>query len=161
MAIPRRIRDYLHSQDVPYEQVHHSQAFTAQETAHSLHISGKRCAKAVVLDGDGKLVMAVIPASNRLNLQELRATLEVNRLEMLPESELAKGFPDCDLGAIPPFGNLYGIDLWVDRTVSDGEEIVICAGTHEDCLRMKYSDFSKLTKPRLARFSEVWAAKAA
>ena len=161
MAIPQRIRDYLDSQDVPYEQIHHSQAFTAQETAHSLHISGKRCAKTVVLDGDGKLVMAVIPASSRLNLQEFQAALEVNRLEMLSESELARVFPDCDLGAIPPFGNLYGIDVWVDRTVSDSEEIVICAGTHEDSVRMKYSDFSKLTKPRLARFSEVWAAKMA
>jgi len=160
MAIPQRIRDYLDSQDVPYEQLHHSQAFTAQEVAHSLHISGKRCAKTVVVNGDGKLVMALIPASNRLNLQEFRAVLEVSRLEMVPESELVKLFPDCDLGAIPPFGNLYGVDVWVDRAVSDSEEIVFCAGTHEDCIRMKYSDFAKLSKPRLGRFSEVWAAKA-
>jgi len=119
MAIPQRIRDYLDSQDVTYEPVHHSQAFTGQEVAHSLHISGKKLAKTVVLDGDGKLVMAVIPASHRLNLQDLRASLEVIRLEMLPESELVKLFPDCDLGAVPPFGGLYGLEVWVDRTVSD------------------------------------------
>lgn len=161
MNLPQRIRDFLDSQDVSYESLHHPQAFTGQEVAHSLHISGKHCAKTIVLDGDGKLRMAVIPASNRLNLQELRAAMEVNRLEMLPESELVKLFPDCDRGAIPPFGNLYGVDVWVDRAVSDSGEIVFCAGTHEDCLRMKYSDFAKLAKPRLGRFSEIWAAKAA
>jgi Ala-tRNA(Pro) deacylase len=161
MAVPQRIRDYLDSQDVPYELLHHSQAFTGQEVAHSLHLSGKRLAKTVVLEGDGKRLMVVIPASYRLNLQELRGVLEVNRLEMLPESELAKLFPDCDLGAIPPFGSLYGLEVWVDRAVSDAEEVVLCAGTHEDCLRMKYGDFAKLAKPRLGRFSEVWAAKVA
>jgi Ala-tRNA(Pro) deacylase len=161
MAIPQRIRDYLDSHDVAYEPLHHSQAFTGQEVAHSLHLSGKRLAKTVVLNGDGKLLMAVIPASHRLNLQDLRAAVEVSRLEMLPEGELAKLFPDCDLGAIPPFGSLYGIDVWVDRAVSDAEEVVFCAGTHEDCLRMKYGDFAKLAKPRLGRFSEVWAAKSA
>jgi len=161
MAIPQRIRDYLDSQDVPYEPIHHSQAFTGQEVAHSLHMSGKRLAKAIVLAGDGKPVMAIIPASHRLNFQEFRAALEADRLEMLPEGELVKLFPDCDLGAIPPFGNLYGLGVWVERTVSDAEDVVFCAGTHEDCLRMRYSDFTKLTKPRLGRFSEAWAAKAA
>jgi Ala-tRNA(Pro) deacylase len=161
MAIPQRIRDYLDSQNVSYETLHHSQAFTAQELAHSLHVSGKKCVKAVVVGGDSKPVLAVIPASYRLNFQDLRATLEVNRLEMLPESELVGLFPDCDLGAVPPFGNLYGIAVWVDRAVADAEEIVFCAGTHEDCIRMRYSDFAKLTLPRLGRFSELGAAKAA
>jgi Ala-tRNA(Pro) deacylase len=161
MAIPQRIRDYLDSQDVSYEQLHHAQAFTAQEVAHSLHLSGKRLAKAIVLDADGKLVMAVIPASHRLNLQELRAALEVNRLTMVPESELVKTFPDCELGAIPPFGGLYGVDVWVDRALTNSEEVVFCAGTHQDCVNMKYSDFAKLAKPRLGRFSEVWADKIA
>jgi Ala-tRNA(Pro) deacylase len=160
MAVPQRLRDYLDSQAAPYQPLHHTQAFTAQEVAHSLHISGKRLAKTVVLDADGRLAMAVIPASHRLNLQELRAALEANRLEMLPESELVRLFPDCEVGAIPPFGNLYGIEVWVDRTVSDSEEFVFCAGTHEDCLRMKYSDFAKLSNPHVGRFSEVWAAKA-
>lgn len=161
MAIPQRIRDYLDSHDVAFEPLHHSQAFSGQEVAHSLHVSGRRLAKTLVLNGDGKLLMAVIPASHRLNLQELRAAVEVGRLEMLPESELTRLFPDCDLGAIPPFGRLYGLEVWVDRAISDGEEVVFCAGTHEDCLRMKYGDFAKLAMPRLGRFSEVWAAKAA
>jgi Ala-tRNA(Pro) deacylase len=161
MAIPQRIRDYLDSQVVSYEQLQHPQAFTAQEVAHSLHLSGKRLAKALVLDADGKPVMAVIPASHRLNLPEFRAALEANRLAMVPESELTKTFPDCELGAIPPFGNLYGMDVWVDRALSDSEEIVFCAGTHQDCVNMRYADFAKLVKPRLGRFSEVWADKVA
>jgi Ala-tRNA(Pro) deacylase len=161
MAIPQRIRDYLDSQNVPYETLHHSQAFTAQEVAHSLHVSGKKCVKAVVAEGDNKTVIVVTPASHRLNLQELKAALKVNQLEMLVESELVGLFPDCDLGAVPPFGNLYGIDVWVDRAVASTEKILFCAGTHEDCIRMRYSDFAKLARPFVGHFSELGMAQAA
>jgi Ala-tRNA(Pro) deacylase len=161
MPISQRIRDYLESNLASYELLHHPQAFTGQEVAHSLHVSGKRLAKTLVLKADGRLVMAVMPASHRLNLQELRAALEVGHLEMVPESELAKLFPDCDLGAVPPLGKLYGIDVCVDRAVADSEEIIFCAGTHEDCIRMKFSDFERLVVPRLGRFSEVWSSQAA
>jgi Ala-tRNA(Pro) deacylase len=161
MAIPQRIRDFLDSQNVPYETLHHSQAFTAQEVAHSLHVSGKKCVKAVVAEADRKIVLVVMPASHRLNFQELKAALKVNQLEMLVESELVGLFPDCDLGAIPPIGNLYGIDVWVDRAVASTERIVFCAGTHEDCIRMRYSDFAKLTRPFVGHFSELGTAQAA
>ena len=161
MAIPQRIRGYLDSQNVPYETLHHSQAFTAQEVAHSLHVSGKKCVKAVVAEGDNKTVVVVMPASHRLNFQELKSALKVNQLEMLVESELVGLFPDCDLGAVPPFGNLYGIDVWVDRAVASTEKILFCAGTHEDCIRMRYSDFAKLTRPFVGHFSELGMAQAA
>jgi Ala-tRNA(Pro) deacylase len=161
MAIPSRIRDFLDSENIPYEELRHEPAYTGQEVAHTLHLSGKRCAKTVVLDGDGRLAMAVLPAANRLNLQDLRAAMEVTRLEMLAENTLSKLFPDCERGAIPPLGRLYGMEVWVDRTISDSEKIVFCAGTHEDCIRMKYSDFAKLARPRIGRFSEVWATTAA
>ena len=160
MAIPPRIRDFLDSENVSYEELHHQPAFTGQEVAHTLHLSGKRCAKTVVLAGDGRPAMAVLPASNRLNLQDLQAEMEVAHLEMLTESEMNKLFPDCEQGAIPPLGRLYGMEVWVDRSVSDSEHIVFCAGTHEDCIRMKYSDFAKLAKPRVGRFSQVWATAA-
>jgi Ala-tRNA(Pro) deacylase len=161
MAIPQRIRDFLDSQSVSYEAIHHTQAFTAQEVAHSLHVSGKKCVKAVVAEGDHKIVIVVTPASHRLNLKELKSALKVNQLEMLVESELVDLFPDCDLGAIPPFGNLYGIDVWVDRAVASSERIVFCAGTHEDCIRMRYSDFARLTRPFVGQFSEMGLAQAA
>lgn len=161
MSISRRIRDYLDSQNVSYDCLIHPQAFTAQQVAHTLHVSGKRLAKTVLIDGDGRVVMAVLPASHRLNLHEFQALLGVKHLAMLPESELAKLFPDCELGAIPPFGNLYEIDVWLDRAVSDTEDIVFCAGTHVDCVRMKYSDYVSLVQPKLGRFSEVWTSKVA
>ena len=161
MSIPRRIREYLESKKIVFEWLPHPEAFSAQEVAHSLHVSGKRLAKTVVLDADGCLLMAVLPASHRLNLYELKAVLGARRLEMLPESELAKLFPDCDLGAIPPLGELYGIAVWVERAVAESNEIVFTAGTHVDAVRMAYSDFVGLAKPRLGRFSEVWASRAA
>ncbi len=161
MAIPQRIRDFLDSQNVFYETIHHSQAFTAQEVAHSLHVSGKKCVKAVVAEGDHKTVIVVMPASHRLNFQELKSAMKVKQLEMLVEGELVGLFPDCDIGAIPPIGNLYGIDVWVDRAVASTEKIVFCAGTHEDCIRMRYSDFAKMTRPFVAHFSELGTAQAA
>ncbi|MBI1941154.1 MAG: YbaK/EbsC family protein [Acidobacteria bacterium] len=161
MSIPQRIRDFLEASKVNYEWLPHPEAFTAQEVAHSLHVSGKRLAKTVVLDADGRLVMAVLPASHRLDLHELKAALAVKRLEMLPESELAKIFPDCDLGAIPPLGSLYGMDVWVDGAVAQSEEIVFTAGTHVDAVRIAYSDFVQLAKPRVGHFSEIWVSRAA
>lgn len=161
MSIPQRIGEFLDSQGVRHDLLPHAEAFAAQDVAHSLHVSGRRLAKAVVLDADGRLVMAVLPASHRLDLAEFQAALEARRLAMLSESELAKIFPDCQLGAVPPFGNLYGIDVWMDSTLAETEEIVVCAGTHADCLRMKSADYLNLVKPKLGRFSEVWANKAA
>ena len=161
MSIPRRIREYLDSQNVDYEWLPHPEAFTAQEVAHSLHVSGKRLAKTVVLDADGQVIMAVLPASHRLSLLDLKAALEVRNLELLPEGELAVLFPDCDLGAIPPFGNLYGMDTWVDRAVAEAEHIIFTAGTHWDAVEMKYANYARLAKPRLSRFSAIWLPKAA
>jgi len=161
MTIPRRIRDYLDSQNVPYETLHHSQAFGGQERAHTLHVSGKRCVKAVVVKGDERALLAVIPASHRLNLQELSIALKVSQLDVLPEGELEGLFPDCELGAVPPLGKLYGIEVWVDRAVADTEQIVFCAGTHEDCIRMRYADFARLVQPRVGRIGELAISKAA
>jgi Ala-tRNA(Pro) deacylase len=161
MSISRRVREYLDANDIPYEWLPHSQAYTSQEVAHSLHITGKRLAKTVVLDADGRLVMAVLPASQRLNLGKLQDATKCKRLEMLAESELATLFPDCDLGAIPPFGNLYGIEVWLDRSLTDWDEIVFTAGTHRDALKIRTSDFSELVMPRVGAFSDVLTAAAA
>ncbi len=155
MSISRRIRDYLDSQNVNYAWLSHPEAFPAQEIAQALHVSGKHFAKAVVLHTDGRLVMAVLPASHRLNLHELKESLEVKHLELAPESELANLCSDCELGAFPPFGNLYGMDTWVDRSLGESEEIVFNAGTHTDAVRMKYSDYAKLAKPQFASFSKA------
>ena len=161
MPIPPRIRDYLDSQNVPYETLRHSQAFTAQEVAHSLRVSGKKYVKAVAARGDGKPVLVVMLASHRLNFQEAKSALKAGQLNLLAESELAGLFPDCDVGAVPPFGNLYQLDVWVDRAVASAEYILFCAGTHEECIRMRYADFAKLTRPFVGHFAELEAAQAA
>jgi Ala-tRNA(Pro) deacylase len=161
MGIPQKIQEYLRSEGVPFEWLHHPQAFTAQELAHSMHLSGKRLAKTIVVAADGQPIMAVLPASHRLNLNDLRSLVEAREVEMLPEAELAKIFPDCELGAIPPLGSLYGIEVWVDKATSEAEEIVFSAGTHADSIRTKYADFARLVKPHEGRFSDPWMARAA
>lgn len=160
MSIPRRIREFLDENDVQYEWLPHPQAYAAQEVAHSLHISGKRLAKTVILDFDGRLIMAVLPAAHHLDLNKLKEALAAKRLEMLPESELTELFPDCDLGAIPPFGNLYGMDVWVDHSLTESDEFVFTAGTHRDAVRMDYSDYAGLVNPHVGRFSEIVPAAA-
>ncbi len=161
MSISRRIREYLDINDVQYEWLPHPQAYTAQEVAHSLHLSGKRLAKTVVVDADGTQVMAVLPASLRLSMTRLREAMQAERVEMMVESELAKLFPDCDMGAIPPFGNLYGMNVWIDKSLVESEEIVFTAGTHRDAIRMRYSDFSALVCPQVCNIAEMVAAAAA
>ncbi len=155
MSVSQRIRDYLDSQHVKYEWLHHALAFPAQEVAHTLHVSGKHFAKAVVLQADGRPLMAVLPASHRLNLHELKAELDAKHVEMLPEGELTKLCPDCELGAFPPFGSLYGVETLVDRSLAQWEEIVFNAGSHTDAVRMKYTDYANLAKPRVVSFGEL------
>ncbi|HMD98717.1 MAG TPA: YbaK/EbsC family protein [Terriglobia bacterium] len=158
MTVSQRILDYLDSQGVNYECVPHPQAFAAQEVAQTLHVSGKRFAKPIVLDGDGRLLMAVLPASHRLDLHRLKVELDVQQLEMVAENELAKFCPDCEIGAFPPFGNLYGMDVWVDRALSQSEEIMFNAGSHTEAIRMKYADYARLVMPQVGRFAELLAA---
>jgi Ala-tRNA(Pro) deacylase len=158
MSVSRRIQDYLDSQSVNYAVLPHAEAFPAQEIAHQLHVSGSNFAKAVVLRTDGRLLMAVLPASRRLNLRALKEALEVKHLELAPESELANLCAGCELGAFPPFGNLYGMDTWVDGSLSESEEIVFNAGSHRESLRMKYSDYARLAKPIVVRFAVLPAS---
>ena len=158
MPISQRVLDYLDSQKVSYECVPHAQAFAAQEVAQTLHVSGKRFAKPVVLDADGRLLMAVLPASHRLDLHRLKTEIDVKHLEIVAESELAKFCPDCELGAFTPFGNLYGMDVWVDRALSQSEEIMFNAGSHTEALRMKYADYARLVTPQVGRFAALLAA---
>ncbi|MEJ2007939.1 MAG: YbaK/EbsC family protein [Acidobacteriota bacterium] len=154
MSITQRVQEYLDLNNVRFELLPHYPAFPAQKTAQSLHVSGKHFAKSVVLHADDRLVMAVLPASHRLNLHDLRQELEVRHLEMAPESEVEKICSDCELGAFPPFGHFYGMETWVDRSLEKSEEIVFNAGTHTEAIRMKYSDYFKLAHPKLASFAD-------
>ena len=153
MSMSQRLQEFLDSKNVRFELLPHYPAFPAQKTAQSLHVSGKHFAKSVILHADGRLVMVVLPASHRLNLHDLRQELEVAQIEMAPESEVEKICEDCELGAFPPFGHLYGMETWVDRTLSKSEAIVFNAGTHTEAIRMKYADYAELENPLMASFA--------
>jgi len=145
----QRLQDFLDSQRVPYTTIRHTTAYTAQGTAASVHIPGKEFAKSVVVSLDGRLTLAVLPAPARLDLDRLRASTGAERAELASEERLRELFPDCELGAMPPFGNLYGLEVLVAEELAQDEEIAFNAGTHTELIRMAYDDFALLVRPRV------------
>ncbi|OFV95211.1 MAG: deacylase [Acidobacteria bacterium RIFCSPLOWO2_12_FULL_54_10] len=158
MYLLTRIKQYLDQSGVPYEHHVHRTAFTAQEIAAEEHVPGKLVAKTVVLKVDGKSVMAVLPASEKVDLAAFQAQLNSKDIRLATEFEFAGIFPDCEVGAMPPFGNLYNLPVYVDDTLTKDPEIVFNAGTHQDTIRIKYSDFARLVQPQIFSFSLVLAA---
>ncbi len=144
----QRIRDYLDSHNVKYKIIKHTMAFTAQEIAASVHISGHELAKTVIIRLDGRLAMAVLPASYKVNFGVLRDIVGSRNIELATEQEFKYRFPDCDLGAIPPFGNLWNMEVFVSERLSLNDEIVFNAGSHTELFRMKYKDYEKLVVPK-------------
>ena len=145
-----RLQHYLEDQHVPFETIHHARALTAQETAASAHIRGSQLAKTVMVKLDGRLAMVVVPADHRVHLGLLRKAAAVDNAELATEAEFSDRFPDCEVGAMPPFGNLYDIDVYVDDSVAPTADAKIAfnAGTHTDVLRMSYREFERLVKPK-------------
>lgn len=155
MSIPKHITEFLDSKGVRYRHSTHSPAFTAQETAHAQHVSGKHVAKTVMVMADDRLVMTVVPANCRLELDKLRQLLKATRLRLAQEKEFGKVFPGCEVGAMPPFGNLYHVGVWVDATLKESPMIIFNAGTHTDTIEMSFADFERLVQPGIARFAEA------
>jgi Ala-tRNA(Pro) deacylase len=148
-----KIREYLDSHDVKYLVISHSLAYTAQGVAALAHVSGKKLAKTVILKIDGVLAMAVVPASAHVDLDRLRVLTGCNAVEIAAEQEFQNAFPDCELGAIPPFGNLYDMPVYVDVSLADHEEITFSAGTHRELVRMSWQDMLRVVKPTIAELS--------
>lgn len=153
MPIPRHICEFLDTHHVPYQSWHHPLSYTAQGTAHAQHISGKEVAKVVMVMVNDRLVMAVLPGSHRLDLDQFGTTLGCGPARLATEEEFGHVFPDCEIGAMPPFGNLYDIEVWVDSLLRDRPNIVFNAGTHEDTIQMSFSDFARLVQPKEGSFS--------
>lgn len=149
----KRLKEFLDDNNIKYVIISHSRAFTAQETAASAHISGKELAKTVVIKVDGKMAMAVLPASDKIDLNILREATGSNLVELSNEREFKDLFPECEIGAMPPFGNLYGMDVFVSESLAGDEEIAFNAGSHRELLKMAYRDFERLVKPRVMKFS--------
>ena len=160
MSISRTLKTYLDRQWVHYDVLPHPEAFRALAIAQTLHTPEKEMAKVVIVKVQERFVMTVLPASWNVDLHRLRTVLATHHVRLATEDEITGLFPDCELGAMPPFGNLYGLDVYVDQSLTEDEEIVFQAGTHSEAIRMRYWDFASLAFPVVEEFhrspSEVW-----
>ena len=147
MECREKLETYLRQNGVMFSEQEHRRAYTAQQVAAVEHVPGRQVAKVVVVLADRKPVMMVIPAAKWLRLEKAAAALHTPDVRLANEGELGPLFPDCELGAMPPFGNLYDMPVYVDEGFAQEEEIVIQAGTHEDTMRVRYADFERLAHP--------------
>ncbi|MCJ7544438.1 MAG: YbaK/EbsC family protein [Phycisphaerae bacterium] len=145
-----KIQDYLKQQQARFELHDHPPAYTAQEVAAEEHVSGNQLAKVVVVKADKEFAMCVLAASYKLDMEKVAAALDARKVRLADESELAKLFPDIEVGATPPFGDLYGLSTVVDGHLAEEEEITFQAGSHRQAIRMKYADYAALAKPSVA-----------
>lgn len=148
-----KLQQYLEQNKTPYEVILHEEVYTAQELAQALHIPGGELVKVVIVKADGTYRMAVLPASRRIDLEALKKYWNAGAVAIASEQEFKNLFPEAEIGAMPPFGNLYNIEVWVDTSLTTDEHITFNAGTHYKAVRMHYRDFERLVRPRVACFS--------
>jgi len=141
---------YLKSNKVKFQLRHHPARYTAQEVAAAEHVTGEEVAKVVILDTDSRPVMAVLPATCHIDMQKAKAALGVGTARLAGEEEIGELFPDCEVGAMPPFGAEYDLDTYVDERLAEDEEILIPAGTHEDSVLLAWKDYEHLANPKVA-----------
>lgn len=151
--ISTRLKQYLDDNQVGYDLMQHDPAFTAQQLAARMHVPGHEFVKVVVVKMDGAYALAALSAPRRVNFKQLARTGGVKRCSLASESEFQQLFPDCELGAMPPFGSLYNLPTYVDQELITAENIVINAGTHAEAIRVRYSDFNRLARPRVGSFA--------
>jgi Ala-tRNA(Pro) deacylase len=149
----QRLKSFLDRQNIKYVVITHSPAFTAQEIASSAHIPGKELAKTVVVRLDDELAMVVLPAPAKISFDLLRQATGAEQAELATEREFMDLFPGCELGAMPPFGNLYGMRVFIDEWLTMDDEIAFNAGSHTELIRMSFRDYSQLVQPVVARLS--------
>jgi Ala-tRNA(Pro) deacylase len=152
MTIMKKLKGYLDESDVRYEVSSHREAYTAQEIAAVLHVPGQKLAKVVIVKAGERFVMAVMPATWKVDMEKMKGVLGSADVRLATEDEFKNLFPECDVGAMPPFGNLYDLDVYVDKSLTEDREIVFQGGTHVDTVNMNYQDFATLVKPIVADF---------
>lgn len=148
MACPK-LQEFLDENHIRYVSMRHSPAFTAQEIAAAAHIPGQEMAKTVVVKLDGELALVVLPAPEMVRMNHLRLETGASQAEIASEEEFKGRFPDCETGAMPPFGNLYGMTTFVEKSLAADEEIAFNAGTHTELIRMAFEDYRNLVQPRI------------
>ena len=147
------LKRFLDSNNVKYDSIVHSRAVTAQETAQSAHVKGKELAKTVMIKADGKMAMAVLPASYKVEFDLLKEGIGARSVELAGENEFKELFPNCEIGAMPPFGNLYDMEVFVAESLTKDEEIAFNAGSHIELIRLPYADFERLVRPKVLDFA--------
>jgi Ala-tRNA(Pro) deacylase len=156
-----KLREFLDTHNVKYHITSHSVAYTAQGIAALVHLSGKKLAKTVIVKIDGALAMAVVPASFHVDLNLLKASTGAKYVELASEQEFRDKFPDCETGAMPPFGNFYGMKVFVDHSLADQEEITFNAGTHRELVGLPWNDFVRLVTPTVTNLTSAGVVRSA
>jgi len=149
----KKLKAYLDGTNVKYLTIIHSSAFTSQDIAASAHVSGKEFAKTVMIKVNGEMAMAVLPASYHIDFDSLREIFGTKNVTLATEPEFKDLFPDCELGAMPPFGNLYNMAVYVADTLTKNKEIAFNAGSHTELIRLSFADYERLVKPKIFKFS--------
>lgn len=149
----KKLKDFLNENEVKYVSVAHSPAYTAQEIAARVHIKGRKLAKTVMVTVNGKMAMAVLPASYKVDFDYFRKEIGADDISLASEEEFKGMFPDCEVGAMPPFGNLYNMDVFADQSLAEDDEIAFNAGTHTELIKLPFIDYKKLVKPRIVRLT--------
>lgn len=152
MAV-KKLKQFLDQNHVKYVCLAHSKAYTAQEVAESTHIPGRAMAKVVIVELDGELAMAVLPADRQVVAQDLCEITGSDHVRLASENRFKNHFPDCEIGAMPPFGNLYGMKVYVAESLGENEEIAFNAGSHEEIIKLSYADFERLVQPMVMGFT--------
>src|SRR5262249_21311721 len=148
MEIPKQLIDCLAQNKVQYEILRHSEAVTAQRIAQAEHIKGRHQAKVVMLKSGDQHLMVVLPADHHIDLEKIEKAIE-KPVSLGKENDFKSLFPDTAIGAMPPFGNLYGLPTYVDKNLHEQDYIVFEAGTHTDAIKMRYNDYEKIVKPKV------------
>lgn len=149
----KKVKDYLDNNKIKYVIISHSPAFTALEVAATTHVSGQQLAKTVMVKLDGRMSMIVLPANYKIDFNLLKEITGARKIELADEDEFISIFPKCEVGAMPPFGNLYNLEVFVSETLTLGEEIAFAAGSHSEVIKMSYKDFAMLVKPIVMKIS--------
>ncbi|HSW69851.1 MAG TPA: YbaK/EbsC family protein [Gammaproteobacteria bacterium] len=145
----KQLKEFLDNHHVKYLSIDHSPSYTAQEIAAVAHISGKQLAKTVIVKAGGQFFMVVIPATDHINFAELREWTGSKEVDLAKESEFKAKFPECEVGAMPPFGNLYGMPVLISSSLISQDEIAFNAGSHSELVKMSYEDFARLVQPKV------------
>ncbi len=149
----KKLKEFLDSHNIEYVSISHPTVYTAQEIAAAAHISGRNMVKTVIVKLDGKMNMVVLPASAKIDLELLKEAAGASTVELAKEHEFKDLFPGCTIGAMPPFGNLYGLDVLAAQALTKDEEIAFNAGSHSEVMKLRYEDYEHLVKPKVFELS--------